>query len=209
MLRLPDTIPLVDGPYSRRQLQRGELPEPMAHDPARALALLDAAGWRQQEGNGLREREGRPFRFTTKVRSNVAGNQAAAVYIQDQFRRVGAEMNIQFVEQSSIYEEMRKGRFDAALVPYQRGGTLFGERSWVGYTNAAAASLIDRFEATLDPDIRDAILRDLTMICRADVPVTFLCPWVGTTVVDRRVRGLTSLWGADPVQHMEDLWLED
>ena len=105
---------------------------------------------------------------------------------------------------------MRSGRFEAALVPYQSGGThLFGERSWVGYTNATAASLIDRFEATLDPDVRDAILRDLTAICRADVPVTFLCPWIGATVVDRRVRGLTNLWRADPVQHMEDLWLED
>ncbi|MFN2397086.1 MAG: ABC transporter substrate-binding protein [Gemmatimonadaceae bacterium] len=210
VLRLPDTIPLVDGPFSRRQLRRGELPPPLLHDSSQARALLDAAGWREPGGDRVRERGGRQFRFNTIVRGNVAGNPAAAVYIQDQLRRVGVGMEIQIVDQGNVYAQMRSGRFEAALVPYSDGGArLFGDRSWIGYSNAAAGMLIDRLDTTLDPDARDAIYRDLTVICRAEAPVTFLCPLVGTTVAHRRLQGLTSPWRADPVRYMEDLWLED
>ena len=102
VLRLPDTIPLVDGPFSRRQLRRGELPTPVAHEPARARALLDAVGWRDKDANRLRERAGQPFRFTAIVRENVTGSHATAVYVQDQLRRVGVGMDIQFVDQGNV-----------------------------------------------------------------------------------------------------------
>jgi len=105
---------------------------------------------------------------------------------------------------------MRSGRFEAALVPYGlTSGILFGERSWIGYTNAAAGGLMDRLDTTLDPDARDAIYRELTAICRAEVPVTFLYPRVGTTVAHQRLQGLSSPWRTDPVQYMEDLWIDD
>jgi len=210
VLRLPDTIPLVDGPFSRRQLRRGELPTPVAHEPARARALLDAVGWRDKDANRLRERAGQPFRFTAIVRENVTGSHATAVYVQDQLRRVGVGMDIQFVDQGSVYAQMRSGRFEAALVPYGlTSGILFGQRSWIGYTNAAAGGRMDRLDRTLDPDARDAIYRELTAICRADVPVTFLCPLVGTTVAHQRLHGLSTPWRTDPLVHMEELWLDD
>jgi len=209
VLHLPDSIPLVDGPFSRRQLRRDELPATLAHDPARARALLDAAGWRDRGGG--RERDGWPLRFTTIVRANVAGSQASAVYIQDQFRRVGVGMDIQLVDQGNIPAQMRSGQFGAALVPSSASGgpVLFGERSWIGYTNADAAALINRLETTLDPDARDAVYRELTAICRTDVPVTFLCPWVETTVAHRRLQGLSSPWRTDPLVHMDELWIDD
>jgi ABC-type transport system substrate-binding protein len=204
VLRVPDTIPLVDGPFSRRQLQRGELPAPIAHDPAQAL--LDAAGWRASGGDRVRERNGRPFRFTAMVH----GRSREIRRPPCTFRISSGGWAPAWKSKSSIRATsmtMRSGRFEAAIKPYQEGRTpLFGERSWIGYSNAAAARPTDRLETTLDPDACDAIYRDLTAICRAEVPVTFLCPWVGTVVAHRR---LSSLGRAGPVEYMEDLWLDD
>ena len=44
---------------------------------------------------------------------------------------------------------------------------------------------------------------------QTDLPMTFVCPLVETTIAHRRVRGLSSPYRTEPVQHMEDLWLED
>ena len=46
-------------------------------------------------------------------------------------------------------------------------------------------------------------------IFQADLPMTFLDPYVEITVAHRRVRGLSSPYRADPTENMDDLWLED
>ncbi len=61
---------------------------------------------------------------------------------------------------------------------------------------------IDRVE-------RDLIYGRLSSIFQKDLPATFLYPFVATFVAHRRVRGLTSPFRADPVMHMEELWLDD
>ncbi|MEX2273620.1 MAG: ABC transporter substrate-binding protein [Vicinamibacterales bacterium] len=210
VLRIPETIPIVDGPFSRGQFRRQELAPALAFDPARARTLLDAAGWRVRAGDGLREREGRPFQFTAIIRENFGGAQATAVYVQDQLRRVGIGMDIQFLEQASLHRQVLSGRFEAAFTTFGPSPlSLFGNRSWVGYSSPAASELIERLAATLDPDARDAIYRDLTALCREDMPVTFLYPVVSTTVAHQRLQGLSSPWRTNPVVHMEDLWLDD
>ena len=51
--------------------------------------------------------------------------------------------------------------------------------------------------------------RELWPIFQADLPMTLLYPFASITVVNRRARGLSSPYWADPVSHMEELWLED
>ena len=114
------------------------------------------------------------------------------------------------VDEASIYAQLRSGQFEAALVPAKGSEAwLLGAGSWIGYVNPASTELVDDLETTRDPDARDAIYRALTDICRRDAPVTFLCPWVKTAIAHHRLRGLSSPWRVDAVQHMEDLWLDD
>jgi peptide/nickel transport system substrate-binding protein len=68
-LNIPDEVPIIDGPITPDQWVRRQLPEPLPHDPERARALLDKAGWRDMDGDGILEKDGRPFRFTALVRT--------------------------------------------------------------------------------------------------------------------------------------------
>ncbi|MFN2397091.1 MAG: ABC transporter substrate-binding protein [Gemmatimonadaceae bacterium] len=62
---LPAATPIFDVIFLERQLARDELPAPLAHDTAEAARLLEEAGWRDGDGDGIRERAGKPFRFTS------------------------------------------------------------------------------------------------------------------------------------------------
>ena len=61
----------------------------------------------------------------------------------------------------------------------------------------------------MDPDEYDRIYKELWPIFQADWPATFLFHASYATVADQRIRGLSTPWHADPVQYMDDLWLDD
>jgi len=66
---LPDDLPLFDVPSTDRQRRRGDVPPPLPHDPDQAMELLEQAGWRDADGDGVREKNGVPARFSLLSRS--------------------------------------------------------------------------------------------------------------------------------------------
>ena len=178
------------------------------------------------EGDGLRERDGRQFRFNVLA---VPGDGAdkASVYIQAALRRVGGRTDASVLEWESLDRRVRAGDFDAAILEMNLAVSrlFFGEAeigdvgkafsyelsqgSPIGYANPKVMALLKELRVTFNPFEEDRIYRALWPIFQADVPVTFLYPLLKPTVAHRRVRGLSSPWRADPVWHMEDIWLDE
>ncbi|MGH7562829.1 MAG: ABC transporter substrate-binding protein [Gemmatimonadota bacterium] len=217
VMNLPEDVPLVDGPFTRRQLRSGRLPAPLPYDPSLAVRLLEEAGWRDDDDDGVRERDGRPFRFTALVRGDQAGYDAGleawAVFVQEQFRRVGVQMGIQPVDPGQEREQIRTGAYGAAFTVHGNSAwwlqRYFGPDSPFGYRSPRVLELVEQDLASPDPVVEDRVFAELMEIFRRDVPATLLSPWVDFTAVHRRVRGLSSPWRADPVEFMEDLWIEE
>ena len=215
VLNLPANIPVFDGPLTPLQLRRNQFPEPLPYDPAQARALLEAAGWRVRDQDGLRERDGREFRFTALVageNTGAPGAEQTAVYVQDQLRRVGIRMELQVLDQGSVLARSKNGEFEAAFLHLRHScwwlRQYFGKDNPSGYRNSAVVKLIDRAMVISDPNELDAIYRELMERFRTDVPVTILFAHVNTFFVHRRIGGLNSPWQTDPLEYMQDLWLE-
>jgi peptide/nickel transport system substrate-binding protein len=209
-LNLPDDVPIMDGPFTDRQLRRGELPEPLPYDIAQARALLDGAGWRDRDGDGVRERGDTGFQFTALVVGWARGG--TAVLVQEQLRQAGVQMELQPMEPGQAMERLRAGQFEAAFATYDNNpGSLqrirLGAGAPLGYENAEVVQLVTQAAATAVPDEVDRIYRRMTEILQADLPMTFLFPRVWVVFAHRRLRGLSSPWRADPVWFMEELWL--
>lgn len=210
VLNMSEDLPIVDVVYTERQYWRGELPEALPYDRELARKLLDQAGWRDLDGDGVRERDGREFRCPLIVASEW---EAAAVYVQSQLREVGIRMDITTLETHVARGRMRVGEFDAALeVLWSRVDVLvhfFGEDSPIGYRNARVTRLLDAAQNARSPDEIDEIFHGLMSVFGEDLPFTYLVLNVETYVAHRRVKGLSTPFRANPLGSVEHLWIED
>lgn len=191
LLRIPERVPVTDAPYTPCQFRREALAEPWGHDPAESRRLLEEGGWRDGDGDGIRERDGEEFRFTL-----VAGeiHDRAAVFIQDQLRRVGVKAEIALVEHSVLQDRLRSGDFDAGL---ERVAGLehltdhyLSEDSRLGPLPSTVTGLAARAREEPDPDRRDSLYAELMPIFRSDLPATWLHPSVSAIAARRDVRGI-------------------
>lgn len=209
-LTMWEHLPTVDVVYTERQYWQGALPKALPYDRELAGRLLDQTGWRDLDGDGVRERDGRQFRFPLMVDSEW---QAAAVYVQAQLRQVGIRMDITIVEGRAGGDRLRAGDFDAALgllwseIPELV--RFFGEDSPIGYRNARVIKLLGAAQNTRNPDEMDEIFRGLMSEFGEDLPFTSLVLSVETYVVHRRVKGLSTPFRANPLWSLEHLWIED
>jgi peptide/nickel transport system substrate-binding protein len=216
LLDFPSDGPLVDGPFTVRQIVQGDLPEPLPHDPDAARGLLAAAGWIDADGDGIRERDGTELRFSAVVGGYFAqpGWQEMVIFIQDQLRGVGARMDIEILAFEIAIDRLRQGDFEAEIFWINVASVAWmqrslGEGNRQGFKSPRVVELLDRAAATLDPVARDSVYKQLAEIFREELPVTFLFPDVWSWVAHRRLRGLSSPWRVDPLTYMEYLWLED
>ena len=121
-------------------------------DPARAQQLLDSLGWRDANGDGIRERNGRPLAFGVIVPSSSRPRLDAAVVMQEMLRQVGANLEVEQMEFNAFLERQRTRRFDAWMGLWQTdpspSGVLqtwgaSGESNFGAYANARFDALVD------------------------------------------------------------------
>ncbi|MCK5411912.1 MAG: hypothetical protein KAJ67_07445 [Gemmatimonadetes bacterium] len=214
--RIPGELPTFDGFFTGRQFWTGNLPDPLPYDPSEAKRLLEARGWLDRDGNGVRERGGREARFTALVGGGGSGQTysygQAAVYVQAALREVGVAMDIQRLE-SGLHQRLLRGDFDAAfrrILQLPRGLRIFfREDSGPGWTDPAMIELVEAARQTRDPAAQDSLYTAMYRIVASWLPLTLLSPEVLWFVASERIKGLSSPFRADPLWHIEHAWVEE
>ena len=111
---LDGLAPVVDGPVQPPSWAYTGNVRRYEHDPAKAAALLDEAGWRAG-ANGVRAHNGVPLSFTLMTQAGYAIRENVAQAIQRQLRDVGVDVKVQLVDGTAISSIWFEGRFDAML----------------------------------------------------------------------------------------------
>ena len=187
------------------------MPKPLPYDPELASRLLDQAGWFRRHGDGLRERGGKTFGFTVLVAGDWNEGNDKAVYVQDQLKRVGIRMDISgYPSAEAIWERVKAGEFEAANIFFYFDDRLKERLQGAGYDDRTFFETLEKTRSAFDPAERDQLYRELTAICQAGPPVTFLFPNVLFTIASTRIRGLeNSPYRGDLTWCMDELWLEE
>lgn len=203
VLNFPEDTPIFDVGITSGQFYRGEVPAPFPYDPEQAKRLLDEAGWVETKKDGIREKNGHKFRFSLLINADV---MPGAVYIQDQFRRVGIDMKTVTVPLIISLDRVREGKFDANFL---RVSPFAYDWNHGGYDNPEFERLQKNMFLTFTHEESDSAARKLWPIFQSDIPWTFLYPRVTFNVVHRRIRGLKSPHRPDPARFIEHLWIEE
>lgn len=206
-LALPADVSLHDVPLTGTLIREGRFPEPLPYDPGQASGLLEKAGWRDSDADGIRERQGVQARFTLISRS-----PPRSVLVQEQLRRVGLDVEILDLESGVVWERVLLGEFDAAIHVVQDNTAWyerhFGRDAPTGYDNVLVADLLTRTAATSDPDSVDALYEALGEIFQRDLPMVFLQPWIGTQIAHRRIRSSEMPLSGNLIRQLGELWVE-
>jgi peptide/nickel transport system substrate-binding protein len=141
-------------------------------DPARARVLLDEAGWRDADGDGIRERNGQALSFTMITQAGFAVRESVAQVLERQWRDVGAKMAISLHDGTSISQLWFEGKFDAMLhwwqMPADPELTLFfaadrtppAGRNINFVSDDALTRLVYAADRTIDIEVRKRYLHD-------------------------------------------------
>ena len=104
--------------------------EPYAYDPDAASALLDEAGWTDEDGDGVREcngcataEEGTPLAFTIGYSDILLFFETTVLIVQDQLSQIGFDVTLEKVEWANYLDQVYFGQqFDATAMS-NSGGT--------------------------------------------------------------------------------------
>ena len=90
--------------------------KPWPHDPRKAAALMDEAGWTDSDGDGIRDKDGVPFRFEFTIVSGSQFAEQMATILKEELRKVGVDMLIRPLEWALFTEVLDDRSFDAVIM---------------------------------------------------------------------------------------------
>lgn len=156
-------------------------------DPVRAKALLAEAGWWDTDGDGVLDKDGKPFAFTVITNQGNKMREQTAVILQAHLARVGIKVEVRVLEWSSfIHDFVDKGNFDAIILGWNLGRDPDqyliwhssqkgeGRYNFIGYQNPLADKLWEDGRRTFDQRERQVIYRKLHRMLAEDLPYIFL-----------------------------------
>lgn len=195
-----DLAKVPPGPVSRLwwiwDLETRQLP----YDTSRAARLLSLRGWRDTDGDGVRDRNGTRFAFRLMLPTTSAVRRQYARLLQEHYRALGVAVEIDEVEPSVFAERARAGLFDALLDSRSTDPTPtssmvqtwthagFGGSNYVRYSNPAFERHVAR--ASAGRGSREALRsawRAALDVLNEDVPGIWLYALDNVAAVHRRV----------------------
>ncbi|WP_456431548.1 peptide-binding protein [Thermosulfuriphilus sp.] len=173
------------------------------YDPERARRLLAQAGWRDTDGDGLLDKDGRPFEFTLITNQGNSLRLRAAQIIQYRLAQIGIKMHIRTIEWTSFIKEfIDKRRFEAVILGWTLGQDPDIYDIWhsskidspglnfIGYVNPELDRLLVAGRRTFNREERRKIYARIQEILAEDQPYTFLYVPMALPVIHRRFRGI-------------------
>ncbi len=189
---------IVTGPfYSDSGLNDPEI-KPWPYDPERAKKLLDETGWVDHDGDGIRDKDGKPFRFKFMYSSANVLYIRLVKLLKDEASKIGIDVVPDPYEWSVLLTKLTDRQFEAMVMgwggdviddPYQIfHSSQIGNRAsnYVGFNNPEADKLIEEARMTIDETQRNKLFHKVQSIIHEEQPYTFLFERPEMRLLDKR-----------------------
>jgi peptide/nickel transport system substrate-binding protein len=169
------------------------------YDPAKARALLDAAGYPDPDGDGPATR----FRLSLKV-SNSEFNRLQSTVLQQNLTAVGIALDVRTYEFATLYSDVLKGSFQLFTLQWVGGAVAdpdilrrvfhSGQVPPAGFNRGffkdpRVDSLLDAASSTADDDARRTLYGDVQKTIAEEQPYISLWCKTNVAVAQRALTG--------------------
>ena len=176
--------------------------KPLPYDPKRAGELLDEAGWIDHDGDGVRDKDGKPFRFELQGSSSSSLTKQLIPILKESFKKAGIDTTEKQIEFTVFTNNMRDHKFDAAMTAW--GGDLLFDpyqiwhsnsianrgTNFVSFRNAQSDQLIEQARVEFDPAKRKELYRKWQELIHDEQPYTFLYYYVQPAAYQKRFQNV-------------------
>lgn len=201
------------GPFARALATADTTIPQLPYDTVRARAILDSLGWRDTNGDGIRERAGQPLRFALLVPSTSSFRIRMSLLLQEELRRVGTDLKIDQVDFNTMSERQDAGRFQANFgawsmdaspggvrQTFTSAGATRGGYNYGNYRSPVFDALVDSALNAMDPARSRAYFSRAYATIIQDAPAIFMYELQGLAGAHRRLN-ITGMrpdaWWAD------------
>lgn len=191
---------VISGPFLYGTWAYNMNVKPLPFDLDKAKALLAEAGWKDTDGDGILDKDGRKLEFEVILGDFPIG-KAIVVNLKENLARIGGVLNIHILEWSALSQRMNEHNFDGVLFAWSLGddpdpfdmwhsSQIANGINYCNYSNATLDKLLEEGRSELDRNKRAAIYHRVHEIVAEDQPYTFLFSTYQSVVGVNELRGV-------------------
>jgi len=177
---------VATGPFPNHLWYADKSISPLPYDPGKAKALLKKAGWVDTDGDGILDKDGKPFRFELITNSGNDTRRDIGVLVQRYLREIGIDVTLQLYEWSIFLKNFINPRhFDACILGWSLSVDPDAYSIWhssqikdgfnfIGYRNPEVDRLLVEGRKTFVFEKRKEIYHKIHRLIHEDQPYTFL-----------------------------------
>lgn len=163
---------------------------PYEYDLDKSVIYLDSAGWKDRNGDGIREKEvqGKLENLTLdfKYKKGDLTKKNIGLLFKENLRKIGVQINLMPMESDKFVEDLKSHHFEIYCNTWQSDPSMSdpkqiwyttsaqGGSNYVSYGDEMSDKLIDEIRSELDPMQREVLYRQLQAKIHQDVPYIFL-----------------------------------
>jgi peptide/nickel transport system substrate-binding protein len=187
------------GPYKPGTVWYDEDVKKYPFNKDKALALLAQEGFADHDGDGIIDKDGKPFEFTIITNQGNPLREKTAQIIQQRLKALGIKVNVRVVEWTVFLKEfVDKSNFDAVILGWNivQDPDLYtvwhseSELNFIGYKSKEMDKLLDDGRHTFDQKKRKACYDRIQEILAEDQPYVFLYVPYSLPIVSARFKGI-------------------
>jgi len=192
--------------------------KPLRYDPGSAASLLNKAGWRDTDGDGVLDMGRRKFSFALKITAGDQLRSNIATLVQSELRALKIDAQIEQVERSVFWKELIQKKYDACIAGFSVPLQMQLDEIWGSDLRQSPFNLVSFRNKRVDKILKEAkriqketdhasAWKEFQVILYNEQPCTFLYWLNGLVAVNRRVHG-TEIGVLGTLHHAWDWHIE-
>ncbi len=196
------TARIITGPFTPDQTAYDPDVPPIQFNPAAAAGLLTALGWRDTDGDGVLDKDGKPFVIEVLLSSGNKTSNLQAQIFQDALAKIGVRLELVRVDGATMISRALEGDYDATFLAWGLDldpdpfsyfhSSQFPPNGMniVYYSNPEADRLMEAAREELDPAARVDLYHQLHRLLATDQPYTWTVQPSLKWAVNKRIQGV-------------------